>query len=270
MVFALTGFFSATIDTSQQGQSKSTLENMMFKFQNGQVVFTGFDDVSNVYISRLSSNNQFAIFDNPAMTVGPEISFSDNFGRLKSCNFEIDKNFNCAGMSADSALQALYLDNSDILDDTPLMIQQQEFSFPNHSGSVYLYKFQKHGLVVTHDDFDEENEDDTEDLEPWITPFEMICYGIRKENSEEIQIMSIPEIYQLVFGNSAVTPKLTQEQNAEARAREEKVNAKIRNMMYQSMSEDERREMDYSIREMKNRGRMVDAADRIRNFTMGI
>lgn len=242
----------------------------MFKFQNGQVVFTGFDVVSNVYISRLSSNNEFGIFDNPAMTVGPEFSFSDNFSRLKSCNFEIDKIFNCAGMSADSALQALYLDNSDILDDTPLMIHQQEFSTPNHSGSVYLYKFQKHGVVVTHDDVDEENEDDAGDLEPWITPFEMICYGIRKENSEEIKIMSIPEIYQLIFGNSAITPKLTREQNVEACTREEKINARIRNMMYQIMSEDERREMDYSIREMKHRARMLGAADRIRNFIMGI
>ena len=205
MVFALTGFFSATIDTSQQGQSKSTSENMMFKFQNGQVVFTGFDDVSKVYISR---HKGFDVFNHSKMVkAGAEIQFCHKFKQLKECNFSLDRRGYFGENTADSARAAFNYESSEIFDETKLMVQIQEFDFADPRGVGILYMFEQHGMIVTwEEDEKDENGEYPEDYDPLVTPFRMMCYGIRRHDSDEIKLLALEDIRLFVYGNRVSIP----------------------------------------------------------------
>lgn len=189
----------------------------MFKFQNGQVVFTGFDDVSKVYISRQMDNKTYGIFNNPSMVIGPKISFFDNFSILKNCNFLCDPKTKYFGEdTADCARHALNYENSSIVDETELMVQIQEFDLSDSRGAGTLYKMEKHGLIATFDESEkDENGEYPDDYDPWITPFEMVCYGIRRHGDDDIKLLTIKEIREFIYGSPDSRPVATHSSNEE-------------------------------------------------------
>lgn len=177
----------------------------MFKFQNGQVVFTGFDDVSKVYISR---HQGFDVFDYSKMVEsGCEIKLCHKFKQLKECNFSLDRRGYFGENTADSARAAFNYESSEIVDETKLMVQIQEFDFVDPRGAGILYMFEQHGLISTYEESEkDENGEFPDDYDPLVTPFRMMCYGIRRHDSDEIKLLALEDIRLFVYGNRASIP----------------------------------------------------------------
>lgn len=176
----------------------------MFKILNGTVVFTGFNEVENVYVRRIGADDYGNFPESYA--VGPEVNISANFDNLKECNLEYDKTvYHYSDETADSAKEALEMKNASVYDDTHLMMSFGEFSFPDSRGAGTLYIFRKHILIGAYYDEDmNETGEINEDAEGCVTPIEMFCYGIRRHGEDEITLISVIQ-HARIFRSNALS-----------------------------------------------------------------
>lgn len=186
MVLCLTGFLVLYFVHRKQGQA--VLSEIEFKFQNGAVTFTGFDDLSNVYVHRLTTT--YGEFPD-GFNVAPEMNIGANFDKLKECNFAFDKKiYYGTDETADSAKEAILMKNASVYDDLSPMMASDEFDFPDSRGSGVLYFFSQHVLISAFYDEDVENGELIEDATACVTPIEIFCYGVRRHGEEEIKLIS--------------------------------------------------------------------------------